>query len=346
MIVSVSNLPSLILMRFLPATPHGGFRDDDFWIWCGSPIRGEDGRFHLFASRWPKGRPFHPGWLYRSQIVRAASNRPEGPFQCEETVLGPRDPSFFDGRTAHNPCIRKHGDTYLLYYMGCTYPENPDTAEQVEAGGEAYKKVWSHKRIGLATSKSVFGPWNRPDKPLIEPRPGHWDSIATTNPAPWIHEDGSVLMVYKSRTDAKGPRLLGLARAPHWSGPYEAISEKPLFQGHDLEDACLWMEGGTYRMILKDMDGSVGGEPGCIVSAHSEDGEDWTLDNPPFLHGKTLRLDNGSIQQLGNFERPQVLIDYEKDRPTHLFAAVSDGKTGIGDAGHTWNLCLAIDDDD
>ena len=26
---------------------------DGYWVWDGSTIRGEDGRYHLFASRWP-----------------------------------------------------------------------------------------------------------------------------------------------------------------------------------------------------------------------------------------------------------------------------------------------------
>ena len=330
-------------MKLLPANSPAAFREKNHWIWCSSPILGEDGRYHLFASRWQKDHPFHPGWLYRSQIVRASADHPEGPYKLEETVLGPRDPAYFDGRTAHNPCIRKSGDTYLLYYMGCTYPEDPAIAEQAEAGGDAYKAVWANKRVGLATSKSVFGPWQRADAPILEPRPGHWDSIATTNPAPWIEDDGSVLMVYKSRTVADGPRVLGIARAPHWSGPYGAISEEPLFSGHDLEDACLWKEDGIYRMILKDMNGAIGGEPGCLISAQSQSGTEWTLDESPFLHGKEFKIADGTSLQLGNFERPQILFDYTTGKATHLFAAVSDGATGIGDAGNTWSVCLPID---
>jgi len=23
---------------------------EDYWVWCGSPAKGEDGRFHLFAA--------------------------------------------------------------------------------------------------------------------------------------------------------------------------------------------------------------------------------------------------------------------------------------------------------
>ena len=36
----------------LPAPINGGFKMDGYWIWCGSVIKGEDGRYHMFSSRW------------------------------------------------------------------------------------------------------------------------------------------------------------------------------------------------------------------------------------------------------------------------------------------------------
>ncbi len=41
-----------ILSRILPAPRQGGFRMDDHFVWCGSVVPGEDGRFYMFASRW------------------------------------------------------------------------------------------------------------------------------------------------------------------------------------------------------------------------------------------------------------------------------------------------------
>ena len=43
------------------APVNGGFAMDDSWVWGGSVIRGEDGRYHMFASRWPKSLAFAPG---------------------------------------------------------------------------------------------------------------------------------------------------------------------------------------------------------------------------------------------------------------------------------------------
>ena len=60
--------------RLLPAPVNGGFQMEDYWIWCGSVVKGEDGRFHMFASRWPKKYGFAANWLYRCEIVRASSD--------------------------------------------------------------------------------------------------------------------------------------------------------------------------------------------------------------------------------------------------------------------------------
>ena len=49
--------------RMLPAPRNGGFAMDDYWVWCGSAIQGEDSRYHMFAARWPKNLPFFNGYL-------------------------------------------------------------------------------------------------------------------------------------------------------------------------------------------------------------------------------------------------------------------------------------------
>ncbi|HVV72714.1 MAG TPA: twin-arginine translocation signal domain-containing protein, partial [Verrucomicrobiae bacterium] len=78
------------LSRLQPAVVGGGFELPDYWIWCGAPIRGEDGHYYLFASRVPKEVPFHPHWLFRSEIVRAEAEKPVGPYRFAELALPAR----------------------------------------------------------------------------------------------------------------------------------------------------------------------------------------------------------------------------------------------------------------
>ena len=59
----------------LPAPLAGSLQHPDYWVWGASPIEGDDGKFHLFASLWPKTLPFNC-WVTHSEIWRAESTKP------------------------------------------------------------------------------------------------------------------------------------------------------------------------------------------------------------------------------------------------------------------------------
>lgn len=77
--------PSFI-SRLQPAVVGGGFELPNHWVWCGAPISGEDGQYHLFASRIPKSVLFHPHWLFMSEIACAESPTPVGPYQLADVA--------------------------------------------------------------------------------------------------------------------------------------------------------------------------------------------------------------------------------------------------------------------
>ena len=83
--------------RLLPAAADGGFRMEGYWVWCGSVIKGEDGKYHMFASRWPKPPGFGPYWLTNSEIVHAVSELPAGPYTFSDVAL-PLGPGILDGQ--------------------------------------------------------------------------------------------------------------------------------------------------------------------------------------------------------------------------------------------------------
>jgi hypothetical protein len=332
--------------RLLPAPKNGGFRMEGYWVWCGSVIRGEDGRFHMFASRWPKFLPMHPGWLVASEIVRAVSDTPEGPYEFQEVVLPARGAEYWDGRATHNPHITRFGDTYLLYYMGSTHPL-PDVKPEEAYGLDDPRCIVAraNKRIGLAVSKSVFGPWKRFDSPILPVRPGKFDSFLTSNPAPSVDEDGSVLLIYKARRyegNVHGKMTIGAARADRYEGPYRVVSENPVFppDRFHLEDPFIWKTSQGYELIAKDMDGNICGEKHGGIHAYSADGLDWKLFDHPKAYSRTVTWDDGTVQTMGNFERPFLL--FQDGRPTHLFAATADGKGGFANAANTWNMVIPI----
>jgi hypothetical protein len=317
---------------------------EGYWVWCGSVVSGEDGRFHMFASRWPKSYAFSPHWLFHCEVVRASSDTPEGPYTFEEIVLPRRGPAYFDGMNTHNPSIYFWEGTYYLYYFGTTYPEAPPVPGEAVSNDRALA-TWNRKRIGLATSKSVFGPWHRLDRPLMEPRVDKWDCTITTNPTVAILADGTTYMIYKSRCGDTAPLRLGTARAPNPAGPFERLTDEPLFQFDDpniqLEDPCLWYDGSMFNALVKDhaCKGCAGvtGEYGAGVHVISEDCVHWEVVGKAY--SRQVRWDDGTTTIQANLERANLLM--QGGKPTHLFCA-----TGKGDRPWqfttTWNMCLPL----
>ena len=112
---------------------NGGFRMADSWVWCGCAVEEPGKGFHLYASRWRKDYPMFDGYLFFSEIVRAFSEKPEGPYRYEEKILPCMPPDNWDGKIAHNPTVVKWQDRYYLYYIGSTYAGEPPPARAASA---------------------------------------------------------------------------------------------------------------------------------------------------------------------------------------------------------------------
>lgn len=340
-----------IASKLQPAPVDGGFAMEGYWVWGSSVIKGDDGLYHMYASRWPKFLPFHPGWMIDSEIVHAVSQTPEGPYTFKDVALGARGAQYWDGRSSHNPKIVRYKDTYILYYMGSTHPFEEVTPENVEAFDLQSKWCiagrWG-KRVGMATSKSPDGPWKRLDAPILDVKPNTFYSFLTSNPSPLIKEDGSVVMLFKGRSYqedglAHGDMNIGVATAPSFKGPYTVVGEEPLFSTEkfgEVEDPYLWSDASGYHMLAKDHRGGITGIAGDGLLAHSKDGFNWVLDEDPKAYTKTVKWDNGETIEQGQLERPFVLI--ENGKATHLFFATMDGPGGFGNATKSWNMVVPL----
>lgn len=314
---------------------------------------GEDGRYHMFASRWPKTYPFHPGWGVASEVVRAVADRPDVPYAFAEVVLPARGAEYWDGRSTHNPVIGKCGDTYVLFYMGTTFPFPDPDGKTLNHHSPEWLAARAGKRIGIATAPSVFGPWTRRDRPALDVRCGHFDDFLTSNPAPCLLEDGSCLLVYKTRSYRRPPYTpgedmfsemkLGAAWADHYTGPFRRLTETPLFDGREgiVEDPFIWRRDGGYAMIAKDWNGGYTGQPGAGIYASSPDGIRWTVEKGLTAFTRDILWEDGRFRRMGNLDRPFLL--FEGDEATHLFAATNDGRdAGFATMTRSWNLCVPL----
>lgn len=330
--------------RMHPAPVNGGFRMEGYWVWCGSVIRGEDGRYHMFASRWSKEVPMHPGWLLYSEVVRAVADTPLGPFKFEEVVLPARGAQYWDGIATHNPHIMKIGDTYVLYYMGTTHPFPQKAAMDAKV-----IVARANKRIGVATAKSIYGPWERRDQPVLQTRSEFFDNFLVSNPAPCLLEDQNIYMMYKARSyinnaDCTWSNMkFGMAKAKGFGERFEALCSEPVFpKGIELEDPFLWYDEDGFNLMAKDMYGDICGEHYGGIHALSEDGIHWDIQKGKLFFSREILWDDGVRRRMGNLERPFLL--FENGKPTHVYFATSDGneETGFEECKNTWNMVIPL----
>ncbi len=326
------DMPSVAtLMQFVPPDRSQLFEMEGYYVWDGSLIRSEDGKYQLYASRWPAEMGFH-GWLTDSHVIRAESDSPTGPFTfCEQ--LDVLNEQHWSADMAHNARVYRFGDQYIMAYIGTRWDDaDPSKARRQREGNnfEHWTAIRFRQRIGIATAPTAAGPWTPCDhNPVIHPRPGMWDHGMTTNPA--LHEmpDGRIGMIYKSTAGPREPLWLGFAVADSPVGPYKREEPSLLFE-HDVEDPNVWATDDGYLMLAKDMSGRECGIADAGLLYHSQDGRHWqkTCDTPAYHLGIHFRDESDTVQ--ARFvERPYLYL--ENNQPCCLVNAVllPPGPSGV-----------------
>jgi hypothetical protein len=279
-----------------PIPLNSGFKMEGYWVWGGSMVK-VDGEYHLFASRWPKEAAFPDGYRSQSEIVRATSANPLGPFKFEEVVIGERDSSFWDANMAHNPTIHKIGDDYVLFYIGSDFTTQlPGTQALL-------------RRVGYATAKSVSGPWERSPRPVI--------SYESNNPALLVNGNRVLLLFRDEKLQTY------MATADTYQGPF-VVKNNNVWPDMKIEDFYLFRSAEGYHMICEDNVGGISGHVRWGVHLFSENGiNNWLEYSPLIVYDHDLAVDNDSIIHCVRRERPQLLI--EKNKITYLITSVFDG---------------------
>ncbi len=286
-----------IIFEYEKAPVNSGFRMEGYWIWGGSMIKVGD-TYHLFASRWKKGRAFPFDYRQNSEIVRVTSANPEGPFKFEEVVIGTRDSAYWDSNMAHNPTIHRIGDEYVLFYIGSDFTTYLDDS------------VHLLRRVGYAVAKSVAGPWKRSDKPVID--------AESNNPAILVDDNGKVKLVYRNEK-----LRVFVAEADAYKGPYQVVNDN-LWPPCRIEDYYIFKADGIYHMICEDNAGCISGHERWGVHLYSDDGvHDWKKYDPVVVYDHDIVFEDNTVLHCTRRERPQLLI--VNGRITHLITGVYDG---------------------
>lgn len=207
----------------LPRDPQNGLEDvtlQRWYYWDGQIIKGPEGKYHLFASRWDQARG-HNGW-WSSCAVHAVSDNHAGPY-LDQGLCWPDN----QGGKGHNV-------TALVLPDG------------------RYAVVVSETRPGdVFVSKSLDGPWEQLGS--IQVAANEFSRLGRmSNVSIMVRPDGSFEIVPRSgailisTNGILGPYLV--------QGPniYPQIAGLPQHDLGNLEDPVVWHSGGLYHIVVNN----------------------------------------------------------------------------------------------
>ena len=268
----------------LPAVKNGGFRMDDYIIWCSSVVKVGD-TYHMFASRWPAQYGL-AGWTKYSECVRATSTNLFGPYAFQEVVLQKRTNNW-DNTRIHNVKIVKAGSKFVLYYI--------DSANET----------------GFAVADSITGPWIRQDKVAMR----------ASNPAILVKPDLSIYAFCRLRDRDQVNRGIAFT-APTYEGPYSLVEngDNLLPNGGELEDPTIWWAHDQYNVLLNDWKGKATGVSKAGAQYFSRDGIHYQLMSAEPVFTKAVVYDDKTSETFSRRERPFIFVN-EANEAIALFTA-------------------------
>jgi len=274
-----------------PLDEWGVYRVEGYSTWGPQVTKGQDGKYYLVHSRWPKTGK----WFTHSEIALAVSDTPEGPYTHHSVLLTGRGEGYWDEAVAHNPKIKHFEGKYYLYYI---------------SGKKQTELTWYRvtQKIGVAVADKITGPYIRVDEPALSPSPPLYN--LAVNPGITRMADGRYLMIAKGEIrpvaggEPKPQRIQGMAISGTPEGPFKILPE-PAIQDIDTEDASLWYDEKRQKYF-------------AVFHAHeyiglieSDDGFTWRkAENYKIIEGNQLMRANGSVLATKPpFQRPSVYLE-------------------------------------
>jgi hypothetical protein len=271
----------------LPRDPQNGLEDSTIKQWCywdGQIIKGPEGKYHMFASRWDQSRG-HSGWG-GSAAVHAVSDKPTGPY-LDKGLAWP-----------DNQNGKGHNVTALVL---------PD---------QSYAVVVSETRPGdVFVSKSLDGPWKQlgsiqVDANGFEARDGRMSNVSMM-----VRPDGGFEIVARSGAIMIGKNgILG----PYKLQGRSIYSNMPGLPARNLEDPVVWYSGGMYHIVV-----NCWSERKAFHLTSPDGINNWTnrgLAYDPTTD--FIRYTDGTVNHWDKMERPGVLL--ENGHVTYFTFAVLD----------------------
>lgn len=216
----------------------------------------EEGTYYCFFEA--QDKPFNQGGHERMGLATSSDGItwkkwPQNPI----LDIGP--PGAWDHVVAKLPTVTKHKDRYYLFYSG---------------------RDGKTKQIGIATSTDLKTWTKHPENPVLQSRPGEWDTLLSTHPSPIFERDGRYYLLFRGmnqKTRQQGLNVAVSTDMEHWKriqnepviptieetgslavadlgGHYLGLSQaagRPYWQSTDL---LTWKKSGAAEFTGKKVD--------------------------------------------------------------------------------------------
>jgi hypothetical protein len=256
-----------------PRDPQNGLEDVSMTKWCywdGQIIKAQDGRHHLFASRWDQAKG-HNGW-WGSLAVHAVSDNVIGPY-VDKGLCWPDN----QGGKGHNVTALVMPDGRYAVIVSETRPGDVFVSKSLDG-------PWEHLgSIKVATNE--FSNFGKMSNVSIMVRPDGDYMIVARSGAIWISKTG-ILGPYT----VQGPSV------------YPSVSGLPL---RDLEDPVVWHSGGQYHIVVNSWSNR---KAYHIISVDGI--KNWSFRGLAYDPTTDfLRYTDGTVNHWNKIERPGVLLE-------------------------------------
>ncbi|MDZ8117039.1 hypothetical protein [Pontiella agarivorans] len=291
----------------LPRDINNGLEDAKLENWCywdGRIVQSDDGKFHLYASRWPQSMAHGVGWKAGSKGMHAVSNHIMGPYKDQGLIY----PQWQGGRGHNLIGLRMHDGRYAVVTSEITEgeifvsdtPEGPfELLGKIEVDENGFNK-------GLARYT------NRES-----PSYGHMSNVKVL-----LRHDGRYMIIPRSTAPMVSDEGI--------LGPYKIMNGRIYENYPDLpqtqnEDPTVWYSGGMYHVVYNHWPSK--------TSHHfsSIDGiTDWKYRGIAFKKDETkiFRYTDGTVNDWQYIERPTAYLDEQTGHVTHFIFSVIDVKKG------------------
>jgi len=271
--------------------------------WDGVILKGPDGRYRLFGSRWEQSKG-HGEW-WNSKGIEATARNLFGPYE-DKGLLWPDN----DGGRGHNViALKLHDGTYAVV-------------------------ISETRNTTVFTSSSIDGPWRFAGEIAVDQSRYHSLSnagpdggdLTGPDPKPWHGSNvniverpqgGFILIQRSGQILVSDKSILGPYQVTGDS-IYRGLDGLPQSNLQNLEDPVIWYSGGWYHVLVNHW------EQRRAYHLISRDGvTGWRFQGLAYEPGADfIRYTNGTVNHWNKLERPGVVL--EKGHVVALTFAVID----------------------